>query len=895
MNTKSQTDAESQARLRPDALRVAPALIESVFPARKVSCESLRERKAGSSQTLTGLGSYRKGRKPLFLARAVLWGCLLPATEDPLSDLAVYEALLGVDEEGLARRAEASGALTPEKMRALADYPDPGRFFARKGWKRGLTREQRLEAYKIAFGSAKTKLSYEQKAEWGKRPEELDPEWLYGPAVEKANAAFRRFGVNAASIRDLAEQLGILRFGARARVGDAFCGGGSIPFEAARLGCPVRATDVNPIACMLAWGAFNVSGCDAERARSLNEEQSRILKTVEQKLLGMGFETDAEGNRAKNHLYCVEARDPETGWMVPLLPSRVVSAQSRCVARLIPDPERRRFNIEIASGVGKEELKEANLGTVRSNAVEYEIGEKRRGFPISKLRGRPKSKKTDGAESAASEFALRPWALIDFKPRIADVFHERLYAVQWLAADGRSGARARVFYAAPTAQDLEKEKRIEVILAKNIAAWQRDGLIPDMPIETGSSADQALLERGWTHWHHMFNPRQLLTLALLMEEIRKSPESAAGWLLFAKILNFHSKLCRWLATGGEARSKDAFCNQALNPLYNYGSRDSVYLPTYAVEAGLSPIDPEPSAGGPAGPDAPGAGKPGAKERTDKRESSTRFVGNADAKKAHPECDIWITDPPYGDSVNDHVIAEYFVAWLRKNPPEPFQGWDWEAKRNDAIFGSGEAFRNDMSRAFGSMSRAMPEHGMQCAMFTNPDAEAWANLTEIFWRAGLTVKAAWRVSTETASQLKRGAHIQGTALLFLRKRPKTAGAGKMGDLLRQAEILAKRRATAMLRLRRLTVEQGREAVLGPEDLSIAGYAAALQALTERSGIELDPLSAQAALGDQSDGGEAPPQSAKEMIDALSERRLEAIKQIVLSAAKQAARALGDPPP
>ena len=100
---------------------------------------------------------------------------------------------------------------------------------------------------------------------------------------------------------------------------------------------------------------------------------------------------------------------------------------------------------------------------------------------------------------------------------------------------------------------------------------------------------------------------------------------------------------------------------------------------------------------------------------------------------------------------------------------------------------------------------------------------------------------------------------------------------------------------MLRLRRLTVEQGHEAALGPEDLSIAGYAAALQALTERSGIELDPPAAQGALGEQSDGGEAPPQSAKEMIDALSERRLEAIKQIVLSAAKQAARALGDPPP
>ena len=51
----------------------------------------------------------------------------------------------------------------------------------------------------------------------------------------------------------LIEQLGVLRFGHRPRVGDAFCGGGSIPFEAARLGCDVYASDLNPIACLLTW------------------------------------------------------------------------------------------------------------------------------------------------------------------------------------------------------------------------------------------------------------------------------------------------------------------------------------------------------------------------------------------------------------------------------------------------------------------------------------------------------------------------------------------------------------------------------------------------------------------------------------------------------------------
>ncbi len=40
-------------------------------------------------------------------------------------------------------------------------------------------------------------------------------------------------------------------------------------------------------------------------------------------------------------------------------------------------------------------------------------------------------------------------------------------------------------------------------------------------------------------------------------------------------------------------------------------------------------------------------------------------------------DIWITDPPYADSVNYHEITEFFIAWLRKDPPKPFNQWIWD--------------------------------------------------------------------------------------------------------------------------------------------------------------------------------------------------------------------------
>jgi putative DNA methylase len=91
--------------LTPLALKDAPALIETVFPAQKVSFESQSERKAVAAQTLTGLGSYWKGRKPLILVRAIVLASLLPPTDDAEADLALFEKLMAFDGESLARRA----------------------------------------------------------------------------------------------------------------------------------------------------------------------------------------------------------------------------------------------------------------------------------------------------------------------------------------------------------------------------------------------------------------------------------------------------------------------------------------------------------------------------------------------------------------------------------------------------------------------------------------------------------------------------------------------------------------------------------------------------------------------------------------------------------------------
>ncbi len=170
------------------SLRDSPSLIERVFPSMKVSEEAQKERKAGPGQTLTGLGSYWKGRKPLILVRACILGCLLPATQDPEKDLQVFELLMAMDDESVQLRQK--------KRQHTISGNTPYR-----------------DAISNAF-----------------RLEEMDVD----PVGERWSMVNQHLGTNAKSVQDLVHQLGVMRFGGSPRVADTFAGGGSIPFEAGR-------------------------------------------------------------------------------------------------------------------------------------------------------------------------------------------------------------------------------------------------------------------------------------------------------------------------------------------------------------------------------------------------------------------------------------------------------------------------------------------------------------------------------------------------------------------------------------------------------------------------------------------------------------------------------------
>src|SRR5438552_12478864 len=112
--------------ITPFALKDAPALIERLLPVQKLSVEAYKGQMAGSGKTLTALGSYWKGRKPLILNKACILGCLLPATDNPKRDLEIFEKLMAMDDESFVarwpRRPKPREILARLSIACIADY-----------------------------------------------------------------------------------------------------------------------------------------------------------------------------------------------------------------------------------------------------------------------------------------------------------------------------------------------------------------------------------------------------------------------------------------------------------------------------------------------------------------------------------------------------------------------------------------------------------------------------------------------------------------------------------------------------------------------------------------------------------------------------------------------------
>ena len=957
----------------------SPTFIETQFPVSRLSKESYKERKANYSQTLTGLGKWW-GRKPLVMVRAIILGLLMPASNDPRKDREVFLALLTMDEEGLWRRKsrniplkEVYGRLSPEER---AEWFASDAELDRPRLRKGTKAADRTRLQRIVF----ERMGYDEKLRWCDRPEHLE-----GPSPDTWKLINRHLDTEAASLPQLVRALGERRFGRVPRVGDAFCGGGSVPFEAARLGCEAYGSDLNPVAALLTWGALNIVGGGEEVAERIRAAQTEVFEAVDRQVTEWRIEHNEAGWRADAFLYCTETACPECGWRVPLAPSWVIGEKTRAVARLAPEPAGRRFAIDIRSSVGQEALAAArNAGTVKQSRLECPNPDCNASTPMTAIRG---DRRGDGGRG----HGLRQWENDDLVPRPDDVFQERLYCVRWrlpslaallwmeqrsraayrleddvgetpvsdqdtplpeglrrkgavdgapamsevvrqdvhaggtpaipggprrkalvggasvtpeiarrdvhaegtlalpgapppvpdwvdldcaitalverleadeqrevaalrgrdwLAEDRAVEEAHREFEAKQSADcpkrkltaaaqwlrklkeaadrrnervealakslpgalyqpvddaDLEREARALALLRERFLEWQALGYIPSRAITPGYNTNQLIRERGWTHWHHLFTPRQLLvhgTLTLISTTSCYAPVSMTACLLgIGRIANWDCRLTQWDSGIGKELVNQVFYNQALNTLDSFGGKGvTTMTKAWVVRAPLCSV------------------------------SGSGHVIPEDARVHIPCVDLWVTDPPYADAINYHELSDFFLAWYEKHLPCLFSKWYGDSKSALAVRGSSAHFRRSMVDCYRNLANHMPDNGLQVVMFTHQDASVWADLALILWAAGLRVTAAWTIATETESALKEGNYVQGTVLMALRKQTVEEMAF-LDEVVPEVEAEVERQLASMLEL-----DDREDPNFSDADYQLAAYAAALRVLTQYASIE-----------------------------------------------------------
>ena len=393
--------------------------------------------------------------------------------------------------------------------------------------------------------------------------------------------------------------------------------------------------------------------------------------------------------------------------------------------------------------------------------------------------------------------------------------------------DDKGKVRSRRHFSSVTEADLERERKALTLITERFEKWQEKGFIPSKKIESGYNTDQPIRERGWTHWHHLFTPRQLLMHGLFLETFDRLYGNepiyrTAACLSVGNAIDQLARLCgiNPHKSKGPGSTNHVFTNQALNPQYVFGSRAFRELENFYKRSLSSSSD---------------------------IEWSDATIECQDARENSQTCEFWITDPPYADAVHYHELSKYFLSWYEGNFAKAFPNWHKSVRVALAVRGNGEEFKRSMVEIYSNLTERTSDGGMQLVMFTHQDPSVWADLGMILWAAGLQVSAAWTISTETDSSLKKGNYVQGTVLLVLRKREVADGRGLGGfpherpvqedDIAFLDEIYPLIEDEVREQLdKMLAIDDKDEPNFGDTDYQLAAYAAALRVLTQFSEIE-----------------------------------------------------------
>jgi adenine-specific DNA methylase len=542
---------------------------------------------------------------------------------------------------------------------------------------------------------------------------------------------------------------------------DPFAGGGSIPLEAIRMGLPIVANDLNPVAYICLKGTVEYPAQFGMRLiQAVEEFCAKIHRAAKTELLQYFPKNDDED--VFSYLWTRTIACPHCSLEIPLSPNwwvaktdglkvavrpEVTEEGHRCSFTVIQDPKQHGFDPDIGTASGGDAICPRCRSTVSSEQVK-----------------------------AAAQ---------------ADRMGHQLYCVCTKIPKMRGRGKDWIFRA-PTDQDIKTVDAVNAVVEAERTQWPAWQWIPSERYPEDAN-DTRPLQYGMPYWSDFFNPRQLLTHAIYMKQFSEtkrrlfdtlvpgsddwqfaSAVTVYGAMVFDTCVNYNSMQCRW---------HSGRCIIA-------GSMDMQAFPFRSSYAEWNQV-------------VKGAGYEWAMDKTVKalREllallptnPGTITVLNNDAAAlpcADRSVPVIVTDPPYSDNVMYAEISDFFYVWLKRLVGDLFPvqfADDLTNKSDEAVANSarfcgakrGQAkvlaeqdYAAKMEAAFREMNRILTDDGVLCVMFTHRKAEAWEGLAESLMNAGFVLRSSWPVHTEPGDKFgktNKGA-LKVTVLLYCRKRP-----------------------------------------------------------------------------------------------------------------------------
>lgn len=564
---------------------------------------------------------------------------------------------------------------------------------------------------------------------------------------------------------------------------DPTAGGGSIPFEAIRLGAKVHANDLNPVAALILRASIEFPLRHGLALKTRFDELAAEFVRRRDLAIESYFPAEPEaGSFATNYLWARTIRCPYCGGSVPLAPNWRLAPNGTGL-RLHPDKATQVCSFEVVT-----KLANQSPGTVRD-------GEATCPFPDC---GRVVDGDEVKRQAKAGEMGEQLYAVV-FKRRVVKPTKR-----------GRGRETWERGYRAPNPKD-DISESLRATIDVLSEEWEAHGLVPTEAISEVSNYDRGHRMYGMTKWRDLFSPRQLLchvasvsTLQALASEAQAAgtldevTRAALVFLSFSidKLLNWNARLSSWNVNYERSRSvfdthgfKFVWSSAEMAMLTRGVGYDwAVAQTSKCIGELLDLLRPEQVSAG-SGQQALSLDpslEPSRRSASNIR--VTNLSGDSLAEVGDGTVDAIVMDPPYYDNVMYAELSDFFYVWLKRTAGVVYPEWfrrqltdkEAEAVANQAKFRGQENpkvkaardYQERMALIFTECRRVLRPDGILTVMFTHKATGAWDALTSGLLHAGFSITASWPVNTEFESGLniKDKAAANSTIFLVCRPRP-----------------------------------------------------------------------------------------------------------------------------